>query len=190
MDTSEVCHVRLNKHLIQSGPIHVDGGANREDKPDQKENLSKFLPSFHFVTKFSSVSLCNRPWNPAVNFVLLLQRIDGDWKSGGAGSCSKRRHYCVPHVRNEPGGREWGQICGIKGGNLAILKEENTSLTWKAGNGWQVQRGREERGSRGWRAREGRWRSNNQVWQIHQQHPRINITITMMTLSLSGSGWW
>ena len=49
-DTTEVCDVRLNKHLIQSGPIHVDGGANREDEPDQKENLSKFSP----------VSVCNK----------------------------------------------------------------------------------------------------------------------------------
>ena len=49
-DTTEVCDVRLNKHLIQSGPIHVDGGANREDKPDQKKSLAKFSP----------VSLCNK----------------------------------------------------------------------------------------------------------------------------------
>ena len=91
-------------------------------------------PLYHFVTKFSSVSVCSRPWNPAVNFVLLLQRIDGDWKSGGAGSCSKRRHYCVPHVGNEPGGRGWGKIRGIEGGNFASVTTWQILTCW----GWST----------------------------------------------------
>ena len=79
----------------------------------------------------------HRPWNPAVNFVLLLQSIDGDWKSGRARSRSERRHNCVAHVSNEPGGRGWGkheekyEDEEIKG-----AYEENICLTWTEGNAW------------------------------------------------------
>merc|ERR1719341_2214968 len=96
LNSRELCNEESRHCLIKSSSIHVDSGTDGEDKSR----------------------------NPAVNFVLLLQSIDGDWKSGGAGGCSKRRHYCVPHVRNEPERQGTGDKSKEDGKNEAAVDGE------------------------------------------------------------------